>query len=129
MKSSILLVGLAAVSSLAAPTQHYELHERRDFIPSTWMEGKKLDGKVSLPVRIGLTQSNLDYGHELLMDLYVAHPSSMSAQLTHLDRTHSRAAMDSIFLAKRCTTSLPRPRKAWMMCVPGWSRLVSRKIA
>ncbi|KAJ6030884.1 hypothetical protein N7460_011150 [Penicillium canescens] len=69
MKSSILLMGLAAVSSLAAPTQHYELHERRDFIPNTWMEGKKLDGKVSLPVRIGLTQSNLDYGHELLMDL------------------------------------------------------------
>jgi tripeptidyl-peptidase-1 len=67
----MFLLFLAAVVSLAAPTQHYELHERRDVIPSTWTEGEKLDGKVSMPVRIGLTQSNLDYGHELLMDLYV----------------------------------------------------------
>ncbi|KAJ5319748.1 hypothetical protein N7508_000031 [Penicillium antarcticum] len=69
MKILILLLGLAAVVSLAVPTQYYELHERRDSTPSSWMEAKKLDGKVSLPVRIGLKQSNLEYGHELLMDL------------------------------------------------------------
>lgn len=70
MKFSILLCALAA-TAMAVPTAHdYQLHERRDFIPKAWVEGKKLDGKVSLPVRIGLTQSNLDYGHELLMDLY-----------------------------------------------------------
>jgi hypothetical protein len=70
MKSSLLLGALASCA-LAVPTAHeYQLHERRDFIPKAWVEGKELDPKVSLPVRIGLTQSNLDYGHDLLMDLY-----------------------------------------------------------
>lgn len=64
-----MLCALSA-SVMAVPRAHnYQLHERRDFIPKSWVEGKKLEGNVSLPVRIGLTQSNLDYGHELLMDL------------------------------------------------------------
>ncbi|KAJ5565531.1 hypothetical protein N7535_007169 [Penicillium sp. DV-2018c] len=74
MKYSLLLCALAAWA-LAAPTApEYQLHERRDVIPKAWVEGKELDPKVSLPVRIGLTQSNLDYGHDLLMDL--SDPSS-----------------------------------------------------
>ncbi|KAJ5505183.1 hypothetical protein N7463_008057 [Penicillium fimorum] len=69
-----MLCALVA-SAMAVPTAHnYQLHERRDFIPKSWDEGKKVDGNVSLPVRIGLTQSNLDYGHELLTDL--SNPSS-----------------------------------------------------
>lgn len=59
------------VSVMAVPLVHdYSLHERRGSVPKAWTEGQKLDGNVSLPVRIGLTQSNLDYGHELLMNLY-----------------------------------------------------------
>ncbi|KAJ5175794.1 Tripeptidyl-peptidase sed1 [Penicillium canariense] len=54
----------------------YEIHERRDYIPNSWIEGKKLDGVTTLPVRIGLTQSNLDRGHDLLMEM--ANPSSSS---------------------------------------------------
>lgn len=72
MKCSILLLGAAAVSVLAAPKPHdYEVHERRDVIPSSWIEGKRLDGSTSLPVRIGLTQNNLDAGHDMLMEMYV----------------------------------------------------------
>ncbi|KAJ5223919.1 hypothetical protein N7468_008461 [Penicillium chermesinum] len=67
MKTSILVLGAAAVA-LAAPTSHsYAVHERREYIPNSWVEGKRLDGSTSLPVRIGLTQSNLDKGHDLLM--------------------------------------------------------------
>lgn len=73
MKSSILFLGAVVAGVLAAPTPDYELHERRDFIPSSWTEGKRLDGSASLPVRIGLTQNNLEYGHELLMEMYVPH--------------------------------------------------------
>lgn len=70
MKCFIIICALVA-SVMAVPTAHtYQVHERREFIPRSWIEGKKLDGNVSLPVRIGLTQSNLDYGHDLLMDLY-----------------------------------------------------------
>ncbi|KAJ5973138.1 uncharacterized protein N7479_003056 [Penicillium vulpinum] len=69
MKSFMMLFALAA-SAMAVPTAYeYQLHERRGSILQSWAEGKKLDGNVSLPVRIGLTQSNLEYGHELLMDL------------------------------------------------------------
>ena len=69
MRSFITLCALLA-SAMAVPAAHnYQLHERRDFIPKSWVEGKKLDRNVSLPVRIGLTQSNLDYGHELLLNL------------------------------------------------------------
>ncbi|KAJ5171688.1 hypothetical protein N7492_004281 [Penicillium capsulatum] len=74
MKSSILLLGAAAAGTLAVPASHYEMHERRDVIPTSWTQGKKLDGSTILPVRIGLTQSNLDYGHDLLMEM--SDPSS-----------------------------------------------------
>jgi tripeptidyl-peptidase-1 len=75
MKSSILLLGAAAAAVVAVPAPHnYELHEKREFMPSSWIEGKRLDGSTSLPVRIGLTQPNLDYGHDLLMEMYIMAP-------------------------------------------------------
>jgi tripeptidyl-peptidase-1 len=69
MKLTTLIVGALASRSLAAPTPGYEVHERRDFIPKSWVEEKRLDAAAFLPVRIGLTQNNLDYGHELLMEM------------------------------------------------------------
>ncbi|KAJ5994597.1 hypothetical protein N7451_010321 [Penicillium sp. IBT 35674x] len=88
MKSSILLLGAAAVGVLAVPAPYgHAVHERRDFIPTSWTEEKRLDASTLLPVRIGLTQSNLDYGHELLMEM--SNPSSsrygkhMSASEVH----------------------------------------------
>lgn len=72
MKSSILFLGAAAVGVLAVPAPYgHAVHERRDFIPTSWTEEGRLDASTLLPVRIGLTQSNLDYGHELLMEMYV----------------------------------------------------------
>lgn len=115
MKSFIMLCALAA-GAMAVPTAHsYQLHERRDFIPKSWIEGKKLDGHVSLPVRIGLTQSNLDYGHELLMDLYeLTQWAFHRLKLTWicLGPTLTRAAMGSICPLMKCTTCLPRLKKA-----------------
>lgn len=74
MKSSFVLLGVAAVGVLAVPTPYgHAIHERRDFIPASWTEEKRLDASTLLPVRIGLTQSNLDYGHELLMEMYVCY--------------------------------------------------------
>lgn len=77
MKTSILLLGAAAAGALAAPSpRDYEVHERREYIPEYWTEGKRLDGSASLPVRIGLAQSNLDYGHDVLMDMFVLFDTS-----------------------------------------------------
>jgi hypothetical protein len=114
MKSFIMLCVLAA-SAMAVPTAHdYQLHERRDFIPESWVEGKKLDGNVSLPVRIGLTQSNLDYGHELLMDLYeLAQWTShcLKPILICLGPTPTLAAMDNICPSMKCTTCLLQQKR------------------
>ncbi|KAJ6105126.1 hypothetical protein N7523_010200 [Penicillium sp. IBT 18751x] len=75
MKYSALFTGFAAVGALAVPIFHtYELHEKREFMPSSWNEGKRLDGSTPLPVRIGLTQPNLNRGHDLLMEM--SNPSS-----------------------------------------------------
>lgn len=72
MKSSILFLGAAAVGVLAVPAPYgLVVHERRDFIPTSWTEERRLDASTLLPVRIGLTQPNLNYGHELLMEMYV----------------------------------------------------------
>lgn len=76
MKSSLLLLGALATRVLAAPaTPHdYIVHERRDALPTSWSEERRLDRSATLPMRIGLTQSNLDRGHDLLME--VSHPES-----------------------------------------------------
>lgn len=70
MKFPILLLGAVASGVLAVPTPNaYTLHERRDHLPSEFSEGKRLAGHTSLPVRIGLTQNNLDHGHDLLTEV------------------------------------------------------------
>ncbi|KAJ5599005.1 hypothetical protein N7450_000072 [Penicillium hetheringtonii] len=100
MKSSILILGAAAASVLAAPTPDYEVHERRDYIPSYWTEGKRLDSSASLPVRIGLAQNNLAYGHELLMEM--SDPSSehygqhMTASEVHDLFAPSKESVDDV---------------------------------
>jgi tripeptidyl-peptidase I len=68
---------LSAVGSLAAPTvqeSRHVLHERRNIESTTWLKGERLDGDVKLPMRIGLTQSNLEEGAALLDEL--SHPDS-----------------------------------------------------
>ena len=59
---------IAAAVAAPAPSTHV-VHERRDYVPPAWVKWSKLDARVKLPVRIGLTQRNLDLGHDLLMEV------------------------------------------------------------
>lgn len=70
------LQGLAALAALlgavaAAPSSSsYVLHERRDLehvTKNAWVKRSVVPVGQSLPVRIGLQQSNLDVGHDILM--------------------------------------------------------------
>ncbi|KAL6230017.1 hypothetical protein BDW75DRAFT_245227 [Aspergillus navahoensis] len=63
-----LVSSITAVLGLPATDIHL-LHERRDALPEYWTEDAHLAGQEILPVRIGLTQSNLDHGHDLLMQI------------------------------------------------------------
>ena len=95
----LLLAAAAAVMGLPAP-HDYVVHERRDNIPGSWVQSKKLDGSTVLPVRIGLSQSNLDRGHDLLMEMYATVLRLFMTKLDTLtdpghfqDPTHCPAAM------------------------------------
>lgn len=65
-----------ATLSNALPTSaNHVVHEKRSE-SSTWsaVRGAKPDGRITLPVRIGLTESNLHRGDNILME--VSDPTS-----------------------------------------------------
>lgn len=60
---------LAYAIAAPAPTSHV-LHEKRSAEgTAAWLKRRSVPSGKSLPVRIGMTQSNLDHGHDLLMDI------------------------------------------------------------
>ncbi|QIW97935.1 hypothetical protein AMS68_003453 [Peltaster fructicola] len=63
--SSFLVAGVLA-SPLTAP---HVVHEKRSALPHGWVRRGALDKDIVLPMRIALTQSNLDNGHDWLMDV------------------------------------------------------------
>jgi tripeptidyl-peptidase-1 len=69
--STTLLVSRLVASPL---TQHHVVHEKRHSHPAGWTRRAELSNSAILPMRIALTQSNLEKGHQWLMD--VSHPSS-----------------------------------------------------
>ncbi|KAK4553188.1 hypothetical protein LTR86_009718 [Recurvomyces mirabilis] len=66
------LLGLAVAAPSAPASAPHVLHEKRHSQPSRWIKQDRAQG--ILPMRIGLTQSNLDNAHNHLMDL--SHPDS-----------------------------------------------------
>ncbi|KAN0096089.1 subtilisin-like protein [Hyaloscypha variabilis] len=67
---ALSILGALATHAVAVPhAANHVVHERRDAIPKSWIKRDRIDANVELPVRIGMTQSNLDKGHELLMEV------------------------------------------------------------
>ncbi|KAK6359200.1 hypothetical protein TWF696_000364 [Orbilia brochopaga] len=66
------------VGSFASPVSYsnYVVHESRSYLPHGWQRDSRLSGNLQIPVKIGLTQTNLHLGEELL--LQVSHPDSPS---------------------------------------------------
>lgn len=68
--SYVAILGAVVAQAAAVPFQgSHVVHERRDFVPKSWIKRDRLDGNAKLPVRIGMKQSNLDKGHDLLMEV------------------------------------------------------------
>lgn len=64
------ILGALAAQAAAVPfTTTHAVHERRDYIPEAWIKKGRIDSAAEIPARIGLTQSNLHKGHDLLMDV------------------------------------------------------------
>ncbi len=67
---TLSMLGALAAQAAAVPhSANLVVHERRDAVSKDWIQRDRLDTTVELPVRIGLTQSNLDKGHDLLMEV------------------------------------------------------------
>lgn len=71
--SSAIALGLVAAAT-AAPTTPYVVHEKRGGDLESWAPAVKARGSAVVPVSIGLTQRNLENGHDFLMD--VSEPTS-----------------------------------------------------
>lgn len=70
--SSLAAVAALVTATVAAPTnvQRHVLHEKREE-SAQWVKRDRVHSDVKLPIRIGMTQTNLDKGHDLLMEVYV----------------------------------------------------------
>ncbi|OAX31272.1 hypothetical protein K503DRAFT_703937, partial [Rhizopogon vinicolor AM-OR11-026] len=68
------ILGLA-VCAIADPTvSSWKLHEKRSHIPAGWIRARKHHPSASIPLRIALTQSNIQDIEAFLYD--VSHPDS-----------------------------------------------------
>lgn len=74
MRLSLLALGAVITSALASPTGNYVIHEKRTGLPSKWSKREQVDRGAVLPLRIALSQRNIDRGYEFLED--VSHPDS-----------------------------------------------------
>jgi tripeptidyl-peptidase-1 len=75
---NILVLGISSFCSFAVPgsakgrgiPSSHVLHERHENgHVGGWVKRELSGAEVTLPMRIGLRQSNVDAGHELLMDM------------------------------------------------------------
>ena len=72
MQFSILAL-TAALTALAAaapavPNTHV-IHEKREYLPRKWAKRELVGRDTVMPMRIGMTQRNLDISDELLMEV------------------------------------------------------------
>ena len=72
--SALLLSVQAAVAAPTTSSFNHVPHEKRE-ASAAWIKRDRVHGDVKLPMRIGLTQSNLEEAHEMIME--VSHPDSV----------------------------------------------------
>ena len=64
----VLTTALASVNN-AAPALHRVLHESRSTPVASWQKIGTIDARTVLPMRVGLTQSNVEAGRRALIDM------------------------------------------------------------
>lgn len=65
---------LSVATARIAPSDHIKHELRDEHFNNHWMKKSRIEEDISVPVRVGLTQSNLDEGQALLMN--ISHPDS-----------------------------------------------------
>jgi tripeptidyl-peptidase-1 len=65
----VVVAAIAAFSNAAPPSIRHVIHERRQAPSLDWVKVARIEKTAILPIRIGLTQSNIDKGHDFLMEV------------------------------------------------------------
>lgn len=63
------LSALAALSNAAPSQTKHVVHEMREKPSADWIKSARIEPSAILPVRIGLSQTNLEKGDEFLSEL------------------------------------------------------------
>ncbi|CZR67423.1 related to serine protease [Phialocephala subalpina] len=74
IKSLLSLTALLVLANASAIPSYVEVHEKRESLHPRWTKRDRVESHKLFPMRIGLTQTNLDVGYEHLMD--VSNPAS-----------------------------------------------------
>jgi len=61
-----LIAAIASLSEAAPASFKHVLHEERETASSDWIKGARIENDAVLPMRIGLTQTNLEKGYDYL---------------------------------------------------------------
>lgn len=72
---SLLVLGLSGLS-VCSPLGLHAVHEKRHVAPVAWSKQARAPRDTVLPVRIGLTQRNLEHADRFLDD--VSNPDSLN---------------------------------------------------
>ncbi|MCJ1484230.1 hypothetical protein MMC06_004398 [Schaereria dolodes] len=74
MHYSLLALGAYVVGTIAAPSSSHVLLEKRSHVPYGWEQRAKLPATNVLPMKVALTQGNIEKLEDYLME--VSHPES-----------------------------------------------------
>jgi tripeptidyl-peptidase-1 len=67
-KLSVVAAIAALLNAAPAPIKHV-LHEERTILSRDWTKGARIEKSAVIPMRIGLTQTNLEKGYHYLMEV------------------------------------------------------------
>lgn len=68
---AVLLPALTLFADAFPNTASHAVHEKRELTHPKWIKRGEVHPLAILPMKIGMTQSNLDRGFEYVMDVYV----------------------------------------------------------
>jgi tripeptidyl-peptidase-1 len=68
VKLSVVAAIAALVNAAPASIKHI-LHEERTIHSRDWTKGARVEKSAVIPMRIGLTQTNLEKGYDYLMEV------------------------------------------------------------
>lgn len=69
LKALIALLSLLNLLAATPVSPHHEIHERRGTLHPRWSKKERVESHKLFPMRIGLTQSNLENGYDHLMEV------------------------------------------------------------